>query len=77
MSEPKVNATAEDVKKHAANMELIAIDFLDNEGNYAKDSKSFKFVRLHFVDGKTFTLTRHEMEIMKDFQFNLRPSMDN
>ena len=69
--------TAEDVKAHAADMELAAVDFLDKHGRKGACWDAVASVRLTFIDGAVAELPRAEFDKLEAVTFKLRPKQND
>ena len=74
MSETKRLETAEEVKAHAADMELAGIDFLDKRGRRGARWEAAASVRPTFIDGAVAELPRAEFDKLQAVEFNLHHS---
>lgn len=66
--------TADDVKKKADIWELAGINFLNDEGKFARSQDECTTVELIFIDGDKLTVTPAEMQKLDDYNFKLRPT---
>jgi hypothetical protein len=72
-----VNTPAE-LRAHADVTELAEIEFLDRHGRIAGCKRKYRTVRLKFIDGRQFLLSRRDMEReFRDYAFKLRPSRNH
>lgn len=66
-----------ELREHAAQMELKAVDFLDRRGKIAGDRRTYMTIRMTFIDGRVITLPRRLEPHLKSQQFKLRSTRDD
>jgi len=78
---PTVPSTDErllqELREHAATMEVSAFDFLDRNDRLAGDRGGYTKIRITFQDGKVITLPRRLEPHFRTQQFKLRPARDD
>lgn len=58
-------------------MELKAVDFLDQQGGYASTRRQVTAIRCTFIDGVKITVPRRLEKFFDKQVFKLRPARDN
>lgn len=65
------------VKEHAAEIEVAEFKFLNAGGKIAGHYKQVKTIYIRFIDGKEFKLSKRDFDELENFNFKLRPSRDD
>lgn len=65
------------VKEHAGKIELGGIYFLNAGGRKARHYDAVKTIQIQFIDGRVFNLTKRDFKELENFNFKLRPKIDD
>lgn len=71
-----ITPTAEKVREHADKVHLAGVDFLDVNDRVGARGRAVHTIRLHFIDGATARLTMREFDKLADYEFRLRPVLN-
>lgn len=68
--------TPAELKAKAAEMELAAVNFYNQDGQYCLDFEDVDHVEFVFIDGATMMIGPNDLDDCMGVRFSLRP-MDN
>lgn len=72
-----ITPKADAVRAHADNVELAGVDFLDVNDRVGARGYAVHTIRLTFIDGAVARLTPREFKKLDDYEFRLRPVLNN
>ena len=67
----------DEIKKHAAEVELAEARFLDANDRIPKDKRKVVKVCLKFIDGREFVASMKDYKYLENVQFKLRPTQND
>ena len=67
-----MNPIVDEIKQHNANVELLYVSFLNNQGKLTKKHHGATIAKFLFADGKDIELPITDLHFFDDFEFKIK-----